>query len=419
MKGRGSAVPKISLFGNFGTLNIGNECTLQAIIHNIRRSLPGSDLNCICSIPEDVRTRHRIPAFPMSRRSAAMAPEGKFHTPGAILARLLRILFLRIPDEIRELARMRGVLRGRDMLIMTGTGMLADGGEGSLGLPYEIFKWSVMAKLGRLRLLFVSVGVEPIRRPLTRWLVKSSLRRADYICYRDRQSRASMEAMGFYRTSFVFPDLAFSLPDPLEGADRAPGSGRPVVGVGLYDYCGRGQSAEDDGRQAYRDYLGKIADFVAWLVTAGYPVRILIGDVSYDTAVRTDLRQVLEGRGFLYAERGIVDEPVGSVSELLGQIRSADIVVASRFHNVILSLLLAKPVISISYNVKNDAVMAETGLRDYCLRIGDFEVGPLTEMFRSLEGRRRQVPALIRARTVQFRAALDEQYRRIFASLPR
>ena len=39
------------------------------------------------------------------------------------------------------------------------------------------------------------------------------------------------------------------------------------------------------------------------------------------------------------------------------QIAEVEVVVASRFHNVLLALLLGKPVVSIAYNQKNDALM--------------------------------------------------------------
>ena len=39
------------------------------------------------------------------------------------------------------------VLRGTDMLVVAGTGILSDTGEGALGLPYELAKWSIAARL--------------------------------------------------------------------------------------------------------------------------------------------------------------------------------------------------------------------------------------------------------------------------------
>jgi Uncharacterized conserved protein len=53
----------ITFFGNFGTQNLGNECTLQAIIYNTLKRLPDAKLQCLCTVPEDTVARHNIPAF--------------------------------------------------------------------------------------------------------------------------------------------------------------------------------------------------------------------------------------------------------------------------------------------------------------------------------------------------------------------
>lgn len=413
---KGSAKAKISLFGNFGTLNIGNECTLQAIILNIRKHLPGADINCICSIPDDVQVRHGLPAFPISLRpKRTSSPEA----PGRskrLFFRMARGLFLRFPGELRDLARMRQVLKGRDMLIMTGTGMLADGMEGPLGLPYEIFKWTLVAKFLRVKVLFVSVGVGPLYYRLGRRFVKKSLGRADYIGFRDRQSQDYAAGLGFHKTSVVFPDLAFSLPRTLFPVSPRATAAKPVVGVGLYDYCGRGLNSESD-RNAYQGYLHKIGDFIEWLVGRGYLVRVLIGDIAYDSAVREDLRRSFEERGMEYSRPQILDEPVASVADLFRQIGSTDIVVASRFHNIITSLILVKPVIGISYHNKVDSLMASVGLPEYCLSIADFEVAGLVERLASVEDHIEEICLRISESTQKYGEALDRQYRLIFSML--
>ena len=52
----------------------------------------------------------------------------------------------------------------------------------------------------------------------------------------------------------------------------------------------------------------------------------------------------------MYAEERIIDEPIASVDDLLKQLAATDVVVATRFHNVLLALLLNKPAIAISYH---------------------------------------------------------------------
>ena len=56
----------ITFFGNFGTQNLGNECTLRAIIQNTRKHLPMATVNCVCAGPEETAETHGIPAFQIS-----------------------------------------------------------------------------------------------------------------------------------------------------------------------------------------------------------------------------------------------------------------------------------------------------------------------------------------------------------------
>src|ERR1700747_683268 len=54
---------KITFFGHFGQGNFGNESTLQAILHNLRRFLRDAEVNCITSGPEGTAAIHNIEAI--------------------------------------------------------------------------------------------------------------------------------------------------------------------------------------------------------------------------------------------------------------------------------------------------------------------------------------------------------------------
>jgi len=326
---------------------------------------------------------------------------------------LARLLLARIPGQIVEWARVIKTLKGRDVLVMTGTGMLTDCTEGPLGLPYEIFKWAVSAKLCRLRLLFVSVGVEPIRLCLTKLFIKTSLRLADYVCFRDHHSQDYMSTMGFQGESVVYPDLAFSLPEEVLPRRKTDTSPKRVVGVGLFDYEGSGNAGTVQ-KYVYGDYIRKLSEFVAWLVSRGHPVRVLIGDISYDDPVRDDLRISLSNMRIKYDECNITDEPVSSVANLLDQIATTDMVVATRYHHIVLALMCHKPVISISYERKNDALMGDLGLSDYCQHIDQLDVRRLSEQFVQLEENADTVQMQVERKTTEYRKALAEQYTTLF-----
>jgi polysaccharide pyruvyl transferase WcaK-like protein len=401
----------ISFFGNFGTQNLGNEYTLQAIIHNAHKYLPDAKMNCICTDPEDASARHNIPASLISYRYDK-GYRSKVRR-GALITRWLRRFLLRLPLEFIQWLKAFRTLKGTSMLVMTGTGMLGDFGIGPFDLHYEILKWSVLAKLRGTKLLFVSVGAGPITHPLSRRIVKLAISLADYRSYRDNFSKDYLTSIGFdTKDDFVYPDLAFSLrPGMAAGESR----NSRVIGLGLMDYYGKGSTRENE-ETTYQDYLDKMTSFVARLLDRNYTIRLLIGDVSYDKRVTGDVIKRLKERG--YQKERIIDEPVTSVENLIAQLATTDIVIATRFHNILLALMLNKPVVAISYHEKTPSLMAGVGLAEYCQRIDQLDVGRLIEQFDELEQKTGIVKPLIEQRTGEYGRALEQQYTHIFNHLP-
>ena len=431
---------RIALFGNFGTGNLGNEATLQAIVYNLRRHLPSAEISCICPGPENTAAKYNISAVPIrapfpiwklsrvSNRDAELAGASNGGISGAVAEPHGRIkAFVRLRAALRYCAypfvdayrwfKSIASLRNSDLLIMAGTGMLADYAIGPFDLHYDMFRWAVIAKLCRCKLLFVSVGGGPIRHPLSRCFVRASLALANYRSYRDAASRDHLEAIGVDVTNdAVYPDLAFSLPRDVMSIAHGPDHRGIVVGVGLMNYRNRfGRSGDDE--TIYRDYLGRIATFVVRLLERGYTVRVLIGDFVWDQGVRRDLRRELEERRYNYEDGRIIDEPASSVDELLSQLASVDVVVSSRFHNVLLGLMLGKPAIAVSYHEKFQPLMSGLGLEGFCQDIEQIDVDELVKKVVKLMEVAPGVKSKIALKTENYRAALDEQYVRILESI--
>ena len=407
----------ITFFGNFGTQNLGNECTLRAIIQNTRKHLPMATVNCVCAGPEETAKTHGLPAFQISYRfaKAARSPSGS----DSAVRRLVRRLLIRIPLEIGEWLRALRTLRGTDMLVMTGTGMLGDFGISPLGLHYEILKWSIVARLRGCKLLFVSVGAGPIRHPLSRWIVKAALSLADYRSYRDQFSYEYLEFIGFDASrDRVYPDLAFSLlssETPVTARGKRDGDGR-VIGLGLMEYYGQHRTLQE-GERIYRRYIERVADFAAWLIEQGHSVRLLVGDLAYDRRVKGDLLRLLEESGSHFDPARIIDEPLRSPEGLCDQLAKTDMVVATRFHNVLLALMLGKPVIALSYHEKLRSLMAGVGAAEYSVEAEELDVPALIERFRRLSENAEAFTASIKQRTDEYRRSLDEQYAHMFGDL--
>jgi polysaccharide pyruvyl transferase WcaK-like protein len=380
------------------------------MIYNARKYLPDAEFRCICSGHEDTSERHNISAFPMGAMSGKVFP-GKNNT----LLTLLRKVFVRITKEVLHGVRGFKILKGSDVLVAPGTGLLVDHTTGFRGYPYNVFKWSVIAKMCRCKLLFVSVGAGPIYHPLSRWFIRSALSLAEYRSYRDTFSKQYIERIGFDSNSDpVYPDLAFSLPSAMMTKRDHRSGQRPVIGVGVVDYYGQSGKLQRRGDDIYRDYVNKTAIFVTWLLEHNYSVRVLIGDVKYDSSVRQDLIELLEKRGLKDDEGQIVNGTISSVEQLLSQLEKTDIVISPRFHNIILALMLNKPVISLSHHQKFDSLMAGLGLAEYCLHIENLNVDRLIEQFKKVAKNSEDLKPYIKRKTEEYRKALDEQYTFIF-----
>jgi polysaccharide pyruvyl transferase WcaK-like protein len=428
---------RIVFYGNFGAGNLGNECTLQTAIEQTVARLPHAELICVCPNPEDVRARHGIAAAPSLSRELGwswsdltashagndVVPESasgpassgfrvsRFRSK---LTRLGRIAFLRAPRELAHWWRMLRVLAGSDVLLVPGTGIVTDGACGSLGWPYDMFKLTVLARLCGVRVIFLSIGAGPFRYRLGCWFIRRSLGLAHYRSYRDVDSKRRLEDIGFNTAhDFVYPDLVFGLSRDRLAATR-PDPGLPrIVGLGLKDYA---TPVDDADVKSYRDYLGVMADFVMWLQDRGFTVRLIIGDAQYDTRVREDLLALLRARDPGAKAALPLSEPVPTVAELLRQLSETDAVISPRFHNLVLALMLNKPVIALSDLPKVDALLSDLGLGRFCLPLEGLKAEELTGRFAQLRNDAENLKPYIRDVVEKYRDSVDEQYDKVYGS---
>lgn len=409
MKEREMKRKKIALFGHFDSTNFGNESTLAAMLYHLRSFQPDAEVTCISTGPEATIATHHIEAIPLYETFL------KSWVPRNPMTKMLRKIFVGLPSVPYRWVRGLMRLRSTDALIIPGTGLLTDA-YGLTGWgPYNLFKWSLIAKICRCKLFFVSIGAGPVYGTLGRWLVRSILHFADYRSYRDASTKQYLEGIGFRSDNDrVYPDLAFSLPETAIPRNGNKG-GRPVVGLGVMLYAGR-YSVADPSDRIYAAYLDNLAVVVQWLLANGYDVRLLLGDLV-DAHATQAFRDLLRQRLSAQEEERIIDEPINSVEELLSQIAATEIIVATRFHNVLLALLCDKPVIAISFHHKCTSLMSAMGLSNYCLDINDLNADRLIEKFRNLEANASGVRLLVKEKQSKFRKELDEQYKLIFSDM--
>jgi polysaccharide pyruvyl transferase WcaK-like protein len=139
--------------------------------------------------------------------------------------------------------------------------------------------------------------------------------------------------------------------------------------------------------------------------------------LAYDTRARADAFRMLQENGVVSDPSTLINEPVASAEELWTQLAQTDIVIATRFHNILLALMLNKPVLALSYHEKVRSLMAGLGLAEYCEDIAGLEVPRLRERLSTLMASAEVFKSSVKKKAEEYRVALDEQYKHIFNDL--
>ena len=317
----------------------------------VRRAHPDARLVCFCDAPERIRqslgdrsecrsgraiSRAGLPTEPQPARPAGRDWATSCSAPSSIHERL-------------------------DALIVPGTGILDDFGCGPMGAP-------LIFLFGRSRLAdpdavwLISIGAGPIVHPLSRRLMVWAAKLAQFRSYRDAISKLFLAEAGVDTANDpVFPDLAFDLARPIP---TTPCAGEPLtVGLGVMDYGGWNKN--EHSSTIHGTYRDSLARFCIWLLETGHRIRLLPGDDADNHAI-SSLRSLLELRLSDPALlRNVVAEPAHNLNDVMRQMAETDVVVATRFHNVVCALKTGKPTLSLSYAQKNAALLDDAGLGSY------------------------------------------------------
>jgi polysaccharide pyruvyl transferase WcaK-like protein len=299
-------------------------------------------------------------------------------------------------------------LKGVDLLIIAGTGPFTDAWGGVTGFPYSIFRWIRSCRQNGTKVAVVSAGAGPIDSWLSRRLFRSALELCAYRSFRDVESKQLVESLGVKGRTHVFPDLVFSLPVPDAVAAAETGNPKEVAILGI-PYRKPGWWENPDAH-AYGRYLEAMSEFTCWLLNQGYGVRLVATQAKMDPTFVEDLKAHILQRGVLALESRIVAEPAETFEQLMGQLAQASIVVTSRFHGVVFSYLLGRPVIGVSYHPKINVLMKDCGQQEFCLDLSGLQADDLRRTFIRLEADRKAACRQILGTVDRNRAALDEQY---------
>lgn len=349
------------VYGEFGCGNMGNEASLAAVLTWLP---PGVPVLSITRDPEVVTAEHGIPSMSMHAPRSALLPGPVAKAVGKVI----------------DAFRLFRVIRPSDCVVVPGTGVFEQTAGGPpWGLPLALAGLATAVRLRGARFALVGVGASPDTRRSVRMLNRWTLGAAQYVTVRDTYSQRGLASLGVsLPDDRVFPDVAFGL---VHGTGRgpAPQPGRPLrVGLGVMAY----HDADDPerGAAAARRYEDAITLFARHLVVCGHHVDLLVGDRSDEALAQ----RVVDAVAGVSAGGSIGFREFTGYGELIARIASLDLVVGSRYHNLVFALISGVPAMSIGYAAKCDALLAEAGLARYTIRLQEAGAEAMKALFEQI-----------------------------------
>jgi polysaccharide pyruvyl transferase WcaK-like protein len=428
---------KIAVLAHIGNGNLGDEATFSVVLKYLKKYCPAADVLGLVVNPGDTQDRHQVKALPLRRgyvnklqgkdaKSAQMHPENPKAKEAFRVYPVVRWLLFVCKRILRSaeaclcealfLFQSARRLRGTDLLLVAGGGQLGDYFGGPGGYPFTIFKWTMLSRILGSKVAFLSIGAGPINHRLSRWLFRRSLRCSSYSSFRDPGSKKLMEKIGGFNGSTVTPDMVYALrTEPWNHPVKT--RSRPRVGINPLPFFDARYWAERQD-SLYQNYMNNLCDLVVWLIETGHDVDLFPTQLRADPPVIAELELLAQKRldNRLHDRLRMVH--IENLDELLTTIADMDTVIATRYHGVIISSILAKPIIGIAYQSKTRELMEALGLHDYLCDISEINSSILIEKVKQLESDTAGVSNEIKKKLTCFRETVENQFESIFGGNP-
>lgn len=432
---------KIGLLTPYNGANLGDGAIQYAMINNIKKRHPDAYIHGLTLDPETTSRLHDITCSPLTvlpllnycaptqseakKVSADQNESNRFLkcTKDAIKATpfaypLLKSLLERVRRgtmkttylmaEFRLLWKGYYMLKDFDMLIVSGGGQLDDYWGGCWGHPFSLFKWGLIARMARTRYVFLSVGTCTFESRISAVFLKWALKMASYRSYRDETSKMLLRQFAFTQDDPVYPDMAFSLDIPTELWISSKRKDKPVIGISPIAYFSSYYWPKKD-LNVYDSYITALKLFTITLLRQGYSVKLFYTSGT-DKFVAKELFESLQKGNHIKETDNMEVVMIKTVKDLIAMLGDVDIVVASRLHGVILSHLLNRPVLAISYDRKVTTYMEDVGQSEFCLDIHHSDPQLLTKTFDVLSLKQESVRNQIAEKMAEFKQSLSIQF---------
>lgn len=170
-------------------------------------------------------------------------------------------------------------------------------------------------------------------------------------------------------------------------------------------------------RAIFDRYIAGLTKIIVGIAERGDSVVLFPTQLRADILVIDELLPVLDRTCTGEVRTRITSVEIDGVEAQLAAMAKYDMIIATRFHGVLMSYLVGKPTIGISYHPKIADLVAYMGHPECALPIDPLDVDAVLGVYSNLRSRLAQSQGIVLGRLAEQRAALAKMYDQMFETL--
>lgn len=328
----------IGIVGNYGNDNQGDESVLEGIITQLENAFPieRKDIIVFTNNLEQTKERYKTDVAPLfiNRKTDPM----KF---------------------IATIMHHRKILPSLDLLIIGGGGILMDLYKNN---PFVYGMYGLLVRMTKVPAVIFGAGVGPINTFIGKKFIKMTVTSTKAIMVRDQESKEVLHSIGVKQPVEVIMDPAFYLPF----SKKQQKNERPKkIGVTAITYFHKRYWPTHDETK-YNAYIQGMAKNLDHILDNEPEAEIEFFSTKHpsDTMTTKDIHNLMR-----HKNRAIVHDRLLTHREIINLSAKMDIVIGTRLHSLIMSIVSKTPIIGVGYHDKVIDVMAEIGCKENTLTI--------------------------------------------------
>lgn len=334
---------RVTVFGNFGGQNLGDELILSTVLHTLRSTVKKSDITVISVDPAFTSSRNDVEAI-----------------------------------SLRERIRMVKILLTTRLFILGGGGLLKPQTISYFSL------WLILFKLFGSKTMMLSLGTE--FQNLFGWLDKILLILAthftDVISVRNSETIMFLKSLGIKNRIHLTNDLTFllykSINDPFQDAEAKEQSESPYIILCLREFRYNGKVWRDVQQKLdLLTFKKTIRSFCEHLIKdKGIHIYFFVTQIGFETDshITQEIVNEINDRSKVHIVKSTI-----SLEEIVRLFKNSHCVVSMRLHPLIIAMMVGTPILGIAYSDKIESFLNQNGFEYFAADPKDLENSDLLQ----------------------------------------